>query len=81
MTADTKRSRLINYLADADDKKVAALYSVLEGYMIEHEGAVFTNEQMDIINKRSEELSNGKVDSVAWQTIHDNVRAIRKSAK
>ncbi len=43
MTAAMKRERLITYLADADDKKVKALYSLLEEYIDDSNAApVFT---------------------------------------
>jgi hypothetical protein len=81
MTAAMKRDRLITYLADADDKKVKALYSLLEEEISEREVApYFTLEQLEILDERRTSLLSSKNKGTDWQTIHQNIREKRKAS-
>jgi hypothetical protein len=52
MTTSTIRKKLITYLADADDSKVKAIYTLLEKEIQEEETFVLTDEQLQILEKR-----------------------------
>jgi len=80
MTAAMKRDRLITYLADVNDKKVSALYSILEKEINDIEPAL-TEEQLEIINERRADMLSGKNIRTDWQKMHDEIRAERKPAK
>ena len=61
MTVAMKRARLLTYLNAADDKKVSALYTILEEKINESETEfAFTEEQLSVLNNRRMELLNGK---------------------
>ncbi len=78
MTAAMKRDQLITYLAKANENKVAALYALLENDINDgNTTAVFTQQQLDILNDRSASLLNGKDKGIDWRTMHDNIRAKR----
>jgi hypothetical protein len=82
MTAAMKRNRLITYLVDADEKKVKALYALLEEDINEHTiSHVFTEHQLEIIEDRRTELLSGADKGTKWQTIHNNIRQKRDSVK
>jgi len=80
MNAAMKRDRLITYLSEANEKKVSALYSILEKE-IKDTQPEFTEEQLEIINERRAELLSGKVKGVELQTMFDNIRKRKKAAK
>ena len=80
MTAAMKRDRLITYLAEVNEKKVNALYSILEKELIDIE-PFFTEQQLEIINERRAELLSGKVKGVGLQDMCDNIRKRRKAVK
>jgi len=81
MNAAMKRTRLITYLADVDDKKVNALYTLLEENIndINTEPA-FTESQLEILDERRASFLSGKDKGIDWQTMHNNVRKKRKTA-
>jgi hypothetical protein len=56
MTTAAIRSRLLSYLAEADDKKVKAIYTLLEKEIIETERETFvlTDEQLAILDREHE---------------------------
>jgi hypothetical protein len=81
MTAAMKRDRLITFLSGADEKKVKALYSLLEDEINESDVAAgFTEQQLDIIEERRAALLSGKDKGIDWQTMHDNIRKKKKIA-
>lgn len=79
MTTAMKRDRLITYLVDADEKKLKALYTLLEEDINEHTVShVFTGQQLQIIKNRRAELLSGADKGTDWQTMHYNIRQQRK---
>ena len=79
MTTTAIRKKLITYLADADDKKVKAIYTLFEDE-INHEGAFkLTDEHIKILDDRKARHLSGKDKSSSWQQAHDNIRRKRKS--
>ena len=73
MDTKTRRQDLLIYLADASDKKVNALYTLLEEEIRETSG-VTTDEQWEIIEKRHSEYLSGKSKPVPWKEAHDMIR-------
>jgi hypothetical protein len=54
MTSLTIRQKLITYLADADDSKVKALYTLLEKEIREEDAFILTTEQLQILDREHE---------------------------
>ena len=54
MTITAIRNRLISYLADADDNKIKAVYTLLEKDIDEKELFVLSEEQLQILEKERE---------------------------
>jgi hypothetical protein len=51
MTTAAIRHRLLSYLADADDKKVKAVYTLLEKEIEEKDAFILTDEQLEILDR------------------------------
>lgn len=66
MTTAVIRSRLLSYLADADDKKVKAIYTLLEKDIEEKETFSLTDEQLEILDRERELHLSGKTKSYTW---------------
>ncbi len=61
MTTVTKRQKLITYLADADDSKVKAIYTLLEKEIEEEEDTfVLSDEQMEILEREHDMYMRGE---------------------
>jgi hypothetical protein len=60
MTTLAIRKKLMTYLADADDSKVKALYTLLENEIRDEETFTLTDEQMQILDKEREMHMNGE---------------------
>lgn len=45
------RQKLMNYLADADDSKIKAIYTLLKNEIQEEDAYVLTDEQMRILDE------------------------------
>jgi hypothetical protein len=54
MTTVAIRQKLMTYLADADDSKVKALYTLLEKEMQDDNVFALTDEQLQILDKERE---------------------------
>jgi hypothetical protein len=78
MTATAIRKRLITYLADADDKKVKAIYSLFEDEIKEGEAFKLAGEHVKILDERRSRHVSGKDKSATWQDVHDRIRKKRK---
>ena len=82
MTAAMKRDRLITYLADVNEKKVNALYTLLEDDINDINTAPdFTDHQLEIIEERRAALLTGSDKGIDWQTMHDNIREKRMGGR
>ncbi|GAC1309935.1 MAG: hypothetical protein NVSMB24_26270 [Mucilaginibacter sp.] len=60
MTTLAIRKKLMTYLADADDSKVKALYTLLEKEIRDEETFTLTDEQLQILEKEREMHVNGE---------------------
>jgi len=63
MTTLTIRQKLMTYLADADDSKVKAMYTLLENDIKDESAFVLTDEQLDILDKEREMHLSGQTKS------------------
>jgi len=79
MTTTAIRKKLITYLADADDKKVKAIYTLFEDE-INHEGVFkLSDAHLKILDERRAKHLSGKSKSYSVQEVHDSIRKKRKS--
>ncbi|MGZ3756979.1 MAG: hypothetical protein ACXVAY_07740 [Mucilaginibacter sp.] len=60
MTTLTIRKKLMTYLADADDSKVKAIYTLLKDDMQEANSHKLTNEQLEILEEEHQLHINGQ---------------------
>jgi len=66
MTTAAIRSRLLSYLADADDTKIKAVYTLLEKEIEEKNAFTLTDEQLEILDREHELHMSGKSKSYSW---------------
>jgi hypothetical protein len=79
MTAKARREELIIYLTDAADKKVNALYALLEEEMKEN-SFTLTAEHLNILEGRRADFLSGKSKPQPWQEVHARIENKRKTA-
>ena len=78
MTNIAIRKKLLTYLADADDKKVKAIYSFFEDEINQEGNFKLTGEHVKILDERKTRHVSGKDKSSSWQDVHDKIRKKRK---
>jgi hypothetical protein len=78
MAAGNIRKRLITYLADADDKRVKAIYTLFEEDINREEAFKLSDEHLKILEQRKKAHLSGKDKSSTWQEVHDRIRKRRK---
>lgn len=78
-TLEIKR-KLFDYIRNADNRKVKAIYTIIENEIQEYKN-VWTNEFVDELNRRSLEFESGKVSGYTWEEVKTRARNKRKSAK
>ena len=68
MTTTAIRKKLVDYLQTADDKKVKAIYTMVEDEIVE-KGYDYWNDKAFIeeLDKRSANYKNGKTKAIAWE--------------
>jgi len=82
MTASAIRTQLHNYLDVANDKKVKAIYALLEEDIVDKTGSSdhwndpkFAAE----MNRRALEMESGKVKGSSWEEVQTRVRRKAKA--
>ena len=78
MQTAARRQQLMLYLADAPDKKVNALYTILEEELKEP-AFVLTAEHLEILEQREKEYISAKAVPSPWEDVHQRIRAKHKS--
>ncbi|RWY57365.1 hypothetical protein [Mucilaginibacter gilvus] len=63
MTTLNMRQKIISYLADAEENKVKAIYTLLERDIDEGEAFLLSDEQLDILEQEEELHLTGKTKS------------------
>ena len=79
MTTSAMRKQLIAYVADADDKKIRGLYSLLEESLQERNPSHLTAEQLAFLNEERRKHFNGESNSYSWEEIKEVIRRKRAS--
>jgi hypothetical protein len=78
MAVGNIRKRLITYLADADDKRVKAIYTLFEEDINREEAFKLSDEHLKILEQRRKGHLSGNDQSFTWQEVHDRIRKRKK---
>jgi phosphoribosylanthranilate isomerase len=78
MTTSAIRKKLINFIADADDKKIKGMYMLFEEEIEKEETFALTNEHIVILDEEREKHTNGKSKSYDWQQAKQIIRGKKK---
>lgn len=80
MTVKARREELLAYIAEADDRKVDALYTLLEAEIEDtHSSYTLTEEQLAIVEERRNDYMTGKASGSSWEEAHARIRNNRKN--
>ncbi len=74
MTVAAIREKLKTYVDDVDDKKVKALYTLLEDEIEEHPAYTLTKEQLMILDEEHALHISGKTKSYNWEEAKEIIR-------
>ena len=79
MTTKARREDLMIYLAEATDKKINALYTLLEED-VKETSFTLTKAHLNILDQRKADYLSGKSKPQPWEDVHARIRGKRKSA-
>ncbi len=71
MTTETIRRRLHDYIESAQDKKVKAIYKIVED---EIEGTLLNEKQLAEVDRRVAEYESGKVEGLSWEEVKNRAK-------
>lgn len=77
MTTTAIRQKLMTYLADADDSKVKAIYTLVEGDIKKEDTFKLTDEQLQILDTEREMHLAGKTKSYTRQEANEIIKGQR----
>jgi len=80
MTTLAIRKSLQEYIRFADEKKVKALFTIVEDEIKEKQ-SIWTKEFAKEMKQRASEMSSGKVKGNSWQSVQSKAKAIVKNEK
>ena len=69
------RQKLFDYIRAADEKKVKAIYTMVENE-IKTEPTVWTDEFLEELNKRTMEFEKRKVKGLTWSEVQAQARIL-----
>jgi len=72
------RQKLFDYIRVADDKKVKAIYTMIEAE-IEQETDIWTDEFVEELNRRYSDLESGKVKGSTWEEVKAGLKQLSKA--
>lgn len=81
MAATSIRQKLYDYIRVAEDKKVKAIYTMLEGEIEEVQDYWNNKDFIAELDKRSAEYKNGKKKATSWQAAKAQITKSAKSTK
>lgn len=71
MTTETIRRKLHDYIESAQDKKVKAIYKIVED---EIEGTLLNEKQLAEVDRRVAEYESGKVEGLSWEEVKNRAK-------
>jgi putative addiction module component (TIGR02574 family) len=78
MSTTEIRQKLFDYIRVADDRKVKAIYTMIEAE-IEQETEIWTDEFIEELNRRTSELESGKSEGRTWEEVKASLKQLSKS--
>lgn len=75
MTAAAIRHKLYDYIKGADDKKVKALYAMLETEIEQDYNHWSDEDFIQELNKRSKAYQSGLTKGVSWEKVQERIKA------
>jgi ABC-type sulfate transport system substrate-binding protein len=77
MTTQAIRERLHEYIRFADDKKLEAIYTMVEDDIAE-ELALWENEAfLQEMKSRVDDFESGKIQGISWQDVKEKAKSIK----
>lgn len=80
MTTATIRQKLYDYIRVANDKKVKAIYTMLETEVEENYDHWNDKAFVDELTKRSEDYHQGKIKGITWEEVKSNLSTSSKKS-
>ena len=80
MTTSAIRKNLHEYIRFADEKKVKALFTIVEDE-IKQKREIWTSDFVKEMKQRSKQIETNKVKGNSWQDVQKKARAILKNEK
>lgn len=77
MASLTIRQKLMTYLADADDSKVNAIYTLLEKEIQEESTLTLSKEQIQLLDQQHEMHINGTSKSYSREEANQIIKGLR----
>ena len=78
MSATEIRRKLFDYIREADEKKVKAIYTIVENE-IERDADIWTEEFLKELNKRTADFESEKVKSYTWKEVRARAKEYAKT--
>ena len=78
MDTETIRERLYDYIRIADDKKIKAIYSILEETITEEVKWWNDNRMVNEFQKRYDDWDTGKVKGYSMSDINEDISKLKK---
>lgn len=78
MTTTTIRKKLVNFVADADDKKVKGMYMLFEEEIEKEDAFKLTDEHIKILDEEKDKHISGKSKSYDWEDAKQIIRGKKK---
>jgi hypothetical protein len=72
------RQKLFDYIRDADDKKVKAIYTMIETD-IDQKAEIWTDDFIEELNKRTLDFESGKSKGRTWEEVKAGLKQRPKS--
>jgi hypothetical protein len=78
MTTTAIRKKLMNFIADADDKKIKGMYMLFEEQIEQGEVFKLTDEHIKILDGERDKHLSGKSKSYDWESAKQIIRGKKK---
>lgn len=77
MTTAAIRKKLHHYIETAQDKKVKAIFAMVEDE-IKEDNVNWTDDFLEQLNKRTNDYESGKINGRSWEDVKKSSRRITK---
>lgn len=74
METEIIRERLQEYIRFADDKKIAAIYTLVEYEIVEHLDLWEDKDFLNEMESRVDDYESGKEEAISWEEVQQHLR-------